>query len=437
MRAFVDRVLRWIGSQSVFTLLLITTIASTLLLSFVLILSLQRIADEHPRRYLARALFHEIVEQAQRPGAGPVTVGGIGLIRMTPEEATRSDFAALFAAARSDRDGIAIERFGNRYAAGNFDGKTFIVLPEFGEPISTFALFLVAVVIVSTICVFGLIYYLMRRLTRPFIALSAGISRIEDGDLNYQIPLEDTFGEFRSFAQSFNNMVAELQRIHEARRHMLLALPHELLTPLSRLKVRKELVDDEALRAQIGKDISVVEEILASILAAERRHSNEDATELVEIAPYAREQIAQQIDDGYPLQVINQTGFDVAFFDPFVVGILLKNFVSNAVRYGNGKQIIVRFQRDPQRPKAMLLSVQDHGIGISADQIPYLTEPFWRVDESRGRASGGYGLGLYLCRTIVEGLGGHIDIESELGVGTTISVSVPNAICETVEGMAK
>lgn len=98
MRAFVDRVLRWIGSQSVFTLLLITTIASTLLLSFVLILSLQRIADEHPRRYLARALFHEIVEQAQRPGAGPVTVGGIGLIRMTPEEATRSDFAALFAA---------------------------------------------------------------------------------------------------------------------------------------------------------------------------------------------------------------------------------------------------------------------------------------------------------------------------------------------------
>lgn len=442
MRATFDRLLRWFGSQSVFTLLLMTTVGATLLLSFVLILSLQRIADEHPRRYLARALFHEIVawaerEGMERDGGQPVTVGGIALRRMTPEAAAASEFADLFQAARDDRDGIAIERFGNRYAAGSFDGTTFIVLPQFGEPISGFALFLVGVVIVSSFVVVGLIYYLMRRLTRPFITLSAGIARIEEGDLNYQIPLTDTFGEFRSFAVSFNTMVAELQRIHEARRHMLLALPHELLTPLSRLKVRKELVQDEDLRARIGKDISVVEEILSSILAAERRHSNEDATELVEIVPYAREQIAQQVDDGYPLQVINDVGFDVAFFDPFVVGILLKNFVSNAVRYGNGRQIIVRFERDAAQPRALRLSVEDQGIGIAANQIPYLTEPFWRVDESRGRASGGYGLGLYLCRTIAEGLGGHIEIESELGVGTRISVTIPNAICETIEGMAK
>ena len=143
------------------------------------------------------------------------------------------------------------------------------------------------------------------------------------------------------------------------------------------------------------------------------------------------------MDDGYPLQVINEVGFDVAFFDPFVVGILLKNFVSNAVRYGNGRQIIVRFERDAAQPRALRMSVEDQGIGIAANQIPYLTEPFWRVDESRGRASGGYGLGLYLCRTIAEGLGGHIEIESELGVGTRISVTIPNAICETIEGMAK
>ena len=436
MSATLDRLLRWIGSQSVFTLLLMTTVGATLLLSFVLILSLQRIADEHPRRYLARALFHDIVERAGSNGQA-VSVGGVALRHMTPEAAATSDFADLFEAARADRDGIAIQRFGNRYAAGSFDGTTFTVLPQFGEPISGFALFLVGVVIVSSFVVVGLIYYLMRRLTRPFITLSAGIARIEEGDLNYQMPLTDTFGEFRSFAVSFNTMVAELQRIHEARRHMLLALPHELLTPLSRLKVRKELVQDEELRARIGKDISVVEEILSSILAAERRHSNEDATELVEIAPYAREQIAQQVDDGYPLQVINEVGFDVAFFDPFVVGILLKNFVSNAVRYGNGRQIIVRFERDAAQPRALRMSVEDQGIGIAANQIPYLTEPFWRVDESRGRASGGYGLGLYLCRTIAEGLGGHIEIESELGVGTRISVTIPNAICETIEGMAK
>lgn len=135
--------------------------------------------------------------------------------------------------------------------------------------------------------------------------------------------------------------------------------------------------------------------------------------------------------------MVNETGYDLAFFDPFVVSVLLKNFVSNAVRYGNGKPITVRFERDCDVERALRLSVEDNGIGIAENQIPFLTEPFWRVDESRGRASGGYGLGLYLCRTITEGLGGTINIESELGVGTTISVTIPNAICETIEEMAQ
>ena len=127
MSATLDRLLRWIGSQSVFTLLLMTTVGATLLLSFVLILSLQRIADEHPRRYLARALFHDIVERAGSNGQA-VSVGGVALRHMAPEAAAASDFADLFEAARADRDGIAIQRFGNRYAAGSFDGTTFTVL---------------------------------------------------------------------------------------------------------------------------------------------------------------------------------------------------------------------------------------------------------------------------------------------------------------------
>lgn len=431
-----DKVSRWISSRSVFSLLLITTVASTLALSFVLILALQRVADEHPRRYLARTLFSSVVAQSLESGSD-YTIDGEKLIHMSLDEARNSEFAGLFEAAQRDPDGIAIIRYQNHYAAGSIEDDRFTVLPRFGQPISTFALFLVALVVLAVILVIAIIYYLMRRLTRPFVILSTGISRVEDGDLNYQIPLRNTFGEFKTFAIAFNAMVAELQRIHEARRHMLLALPHEILTPLSRLKVRKELVDDPDLRAKITKDISVVEEILASILAAERRHSHEDAAELMEIVPYAREQIAQQVDDGYPIHVENNTGYKVAFLDPFVASVLLKNFVSNAVRYGNGKPISVRFDRDPKTPKALRMTVEDRGIGIAEHHQQYLTEPFWRVDESRGRASGGYGLGLYLCRTIAEGLGGRIEIESTLGLGTIISAIIPNALCETVEELSK
>ena len=341
----------------------------------------------------------------------------------------------MFQAAQNDPDGIAIMRSGDHYMAGDFDGRNLTVLPLFGKSISLSALFLLGVVAAAVLAVIVLIYYLIRRMTRPFNVLADGIARIEDGDLNYQIPLEGTFGEFRSFAKSFNKMVSELQRIHEARRHMLLALPHELLTPLSRLKVRKELVEDEGLRAKIGKDITVVEEILSSILAAEKRETHEDTTELIEILPYAREQVAQQVDWAYPVQIHNDTGREIAFFDPFLVSVLLKNFVSNAVRYGNGKQITVRFSRDPQDPNAMRITVEDQGIGIAADQLPFLAEPFWRVDESRGRASGGYGLGLYLCRTIVDRLDGRIEIESELGVGTKISVVLPDCMIDGLDGI--
>jgi signal transduction histidine kinase len=434
MTALRTAVLQWLRSRSVFSILLITTVLSTFALSFVLILALQRIADEHPRRYLAKELFHAVVEQSRTDGAAG---SGITLIEMTVAEAQGSEYAALYEAALRDPDGIAMVRRNNYYAAGSLHDGKFTVLPQYGDALSTFALFLVSVVILAIIVVVVLIYVLMRLLTRPFTALADGIRRVEEGDLNYQIPLAGTFGEFRNFVMGFNGMVAELQRIHEARRHMLLALPHEILTPLSRLKVRKELVRDPELATKIGKDISVVEEILSSILAAERRQSNEDATELVQIVPYARAQLAEQIDDGYPITVINETGHEVAFFDPFMVSVLLKNFVSNAVRYGNGKPIVVRFWTESPTSRDLMLSVEDNGIGIAENQIPFLTEPFWRVDESRGRASGGYGLGLYLCRTIAEGLGGRIDIESELGVGTTISVSIPNAICDTVREMAQ
>ncbi|WP_349360668.1 ATP-binding protein [Stappia sp.] len=430
------RLSKWIASRSVFSLLVITTVASTLVLSFVLVLALQRVADEHPRRYLARAVFHTLVDLSAEMGGQPVSVNGVTLVQMSRADAEVSEFRELFRMAMDDPDGIAISPHNDYYAAGGIDGDRFIVLPRFGASISTFALFLVGVVISAIIGVILLIYYLMRRLTHPFVVLSDGIARVEEGDLSYQIPLDRTFGEFRNFAIGFNTMVAELQRIHEARRHMLLALPHELLTPLSRLKVRKDLVEDASLRDKINKDIAIVEEILASILATERRHSNEDSSEIVEIVPFAHQQIALQIDDRKNIRVENATGFEYAFFDPFVVSVLIKNFVSNAVRYGDGNPIAVRFEVDREDPAALCISVEDQGIGIAEDQLKYLTEPFWRVDESRGRASGGYGLGLYLCRKITEGLGGRMIIQSKLGEGTTILAIIPNAICRKIEDMA-
>lgn len=433
MSSIIEQAKLWVQTRSVFSHLLWATLVSTALLSLVLILSLQRVADEHPRRYLSRALFDAFTENALHPEEPVEAIGEEPMILMTRAEAENSRFAEIYRDALKDSDGIAITRLGDNYAAVSVRGDTVSILPQFGRPISTYALFLVGVVVMSVLFAIAAIYLLIRKLTLPFEVLTHGIHRVEEGDLSYQIPLDKTFGEFRTFAGGFNKMVAELQRIHESRRHMLLALPHEILTPLSRLKVRKDMVDDAKLREQISKDISVVEEILSSILAAEKRSAGESTADFIDIEPYAHEQIAQLTHQGVDISIRNDTGRKTAYFDSFLTSVLLKNFVSNAVRYGEGNPIVVRFSDDGDRGCDMRIAVQDQGVGIAADQLRYMTEPFWRADESRGRASGGYGLGLYLCKTIVNGLGGRIDIESTLGVGTEISVVLPNALCTTLE----
>ncbi len=434
---FVERAGLWIRTRSVFSFLLAATLMSTTLLSIVLVLSLQRVADEHPRRYLARALFDAFSQSAMNPDSEVTVIGGAPMILMSPDEASASEFATLYKAAANDKDGIAISRLGDRYAAVSVRGDKVAILPEFGQPISAFALMLVGIVIFAICATITVIYLLMRRLTLPFTELTTGITRVEDGDLDYQIPLDRTFGEYRKFAEGFNTMVAELQRIHESRRHMLLALPHEILTPLSRLKVRKDMVDNAKLRDQISGDITVVEEILSSILAAEKRSSGQAQAEFVDIEPYAAEQVEQLLNQGVDISISNDTGMDTAYFDPFLTSVLLKNFVSNAVRYGKGNPIAVRFSAVEGEACDMRISVKDQGVGIAPEQLQYLMEPFWRADESRGRASGGYGLGLYLCKTIATGLDGRIDVESTLDVGTEISVILPQALCTTLEDVSK
>ncbi|WP_175500637.1 sensor histidine kinase [Litoreibacter janthinus] len=394
-------------------------------------------ADEHPRRYLARALFDAFAQSALNPESDITIIGGAPMVFMTPEEADASEYAKLYQAAANDKDGIAIDRLGGRYAAVSVRGQKVAILPQFGQPISAFALMLVGLVVVAILLTITAIYFLIWRLTLPFDELTTGITRVEDGDLNYQIPLDKTFGEYRKFAEGFNTMVAELQHIHESRRHMLLALPHEILTPLSRLKVRKDLVQDANLRDQISRDISVVEEILSSILAAEKRNSGQAQAEFVDIEPYAAEQIAQLVDKGIDISISNETNSKTAYFDPFLTSVLLKNFVSNAVRYGRGNPISVKFSAVEGSDGDMRISVKDRGLGIAPDQLKYLMEPFWRADESRGRASGGYGLGLYLCKTIATGLNGRIDVESTLDVGTEISVILPEALCTSLEDISE
>jgi len=267
-----------------------------------------------------------------------------------------------------------------------------------------------------------LLYVGIRRLLRPIGTISSQVRKIGEGDLQASVPTDDR-GELGRLATGINRMSEQIRRMLENKSGLLLAISHELRSPLTRMRVNLELLDDSVPRQKLIDDCREMESLLGAILESEKLSSGHaplsrqrcDLSELVEDVVCShpeRERIRSQL---LPLALE---------VDELRFRLLLKNLIDNACNYSvdSPEPVEITLSRDSGRA---LIEVSDHGVGISADEIPRLTEAFYRPDEARQRNTGGYGLGLYLCRLIVDAHGGELSIESEPGRGTRVSVSLP------------
>ncbi|CAK9884164.1 MAG: Sensor protein kinase WalK [Candidatus Erwinia impunctatus] len=421
--------IKWFSSRNVFSMLLLNTVISTGILVVVLVFSLQRVADEHPRRYLSITLFSNLVMDKTPEQLVNLNIDGVHLQIIPQDEMKSPEFAAyqsLLRMALRDPDGIGMIANGDHYMAAAHRDDHFIVLPQFGRSLSSQALSLIGWVIAAITFILLANFYSIHLITRPFIELRRGVKHADEGDLNYRIPLDRTYGEYRTLADSFNKMLHRLHHIHEARRHMLLAIPHEVRTPLARLKVRKDLVTDEPLRLAILGDIINVERILDAILYTEKTQSGEGEISLqkIELHKFFNEIVTEHQNGKNTIEIEITAPRPLFYSHPVMMAVLMRNLIGNALFYGRSQPITIAIS---EHQNGLQIAVIDRGIGIAADQLPFLTEPFWRADQSRQRESGGYGLGLYICKTIVEGLHGQLKIESIEGQGTTVSVTLPDA----------
>ena len=110
--------------------------------------------------------------------------------------------------------------------------------------------------------------------------------------------------------------------------------------------------------------------------------------------------------------------------DPELIRTVLKNLLTNALKYSDeqGPAVTIAVTKIDE---TVMVVIRDWGVGIPEEELPYIFEPFYRVDKSRSKRSGGYGLGLSLCKTIIDAHGGEIDIESSTGKGTIVSLVFP------------
>jgi signal transduction histidine kinase len=277
------------------------------------------------------------------------------------------------------------------------------------------------------IAVLAGVYLVTRRLLRPVRVLSEGVERLRRGDLDVEMPTRRT-DELGSLIVSFNAMARAVRERIRARDQLLLDVSHEIRSPLTRMRIALEMMPESPAKSSVIEDIEETESMITELLETERLDSPHGGLSRARTDLSALLRDAVAASEGEPPGV-ELKGADVpipADVDQERIRILLKNVLSNAIKYSKPSGPPVRVVADASDDQVMI-SFHDHGVGIAADDLAYVFEPFYRADRSRNKDTGGYGIGLSLARRIVEAHGGSIEIASELGEGTSVLISLPVA----------
>jgi signal transduction histidine kinase len=268
-------------------------------------------------------------------------------------------------------------------------------------------------------------YVLIRRILRPIKWLDTGVKEVSRGNLNHRVPVRKS-DELGQLSQAFNDMTKRLNEMLTAKEQLLRDVSHELRSPLTRMKVALEFVKEDQTRELVQSDIQEMEEMITHILDTARMHHDHSRLNLRKI------DLTEVIDDVAAIYRQQQPGVTFSRLSSSVlcmadheqISIVLKNILDNAIKYSRKDSKSVRISTYTMDGWAVI-EIEDNGIGIEPEALTYIWEPFYRADKSRSRDTGGYGLGLSLCKTIVEAHGGNIDIRSTPGKGTTVSLALP------------
>lgn len=276
------------------------------------------------------------------------------------------------------------------------------------------------VLLAGSLIILFFCYLAVRRLFAPVRLLRDGVQRIGAGELQHRIAVRrnDELGEL---ASAVNAMAADVEQMLESKRQLLFAISHELRSPITRARLAVELLEGAETRA-LREDLDEMERIVGDLLEGERLSSRHsvlqrepcDLAALVETV--ISESFAARRDR---LKLKLQQPLPVLSLDASRIKLLMRNLLNNALTYGGDEAVTISLDAVPE---GVRLRIGDRGEGIPGDELNSVTEPFYRLDPSRHRGSGGIGLGLYLCKRIAEAHGGRLTIHSVRGAGTTVEV---------------
>nr|RNJ67002.1 MAG: sensor histidine kinase [Leptolyngbya sp. IPPAS B-1204] len=282
----------------------------------------------------------------------------------------------------------------------------------------------------------ALSYLISKRIVQPLIQMEEITKKFASGHLEERLPPNE-IPEVDQLATSFNRMAATLEGVEQRRRELVSDLTHELRTPLTVLKGYLEGLADgtiepssdiyqrlsrETTRMQrLVNDLQELSKMEAGYLPIDAKPI--DLHPL--LASIVRRFADQLLTENSPKMLLDcPPEVPRVLADPERVEQIVVNLISNALRYTPKGSVVVKVY--PEADKVWI-AVIDTGQGIAAEDLPHVFERFWRADRSRDRSSGGTGIGLAICQRLVELHGGTIEVESQLGRGSTFRFSLPIA----------
>lgn len=289
------------------------------------------------------------------------------------------------------------------------------------------------------IVVFGSIaivfsYFFSKQITEPIESLRNAADRIRQNE--FDITLDDSpFDELQSLNANMQYLASSLRQQENARRSYAQDISHELRTPLTNMQLHVEAMKDGVIPSDKKNWEQIEANIMQLTLLVERLKNTFREASLVaaeEIRFIDCSALTERVIDSFEPRIVQKNGTFVRAIDPAIslqtderlFSQILSNLLSNAIKaIEEGGQIRVALNADR---KYVVLTVTDNGVGIAQKNLTHLFDRFYRVDSSRNRAAGGQGLGLSITRNIVQQLGGHIEVTSKVGKGTTFRVRLPD-----------
>lgn len=272
---------------------------------------------------------------------------------------------------------------------------------------------------VMLLAVVALAALIVHHLTKPLATFARAAQRLGVDVKAPPLP-ERGPAEVRQATHAFNEMQARIRRFVEDRTQMLAAISHDLGTPITRLRLRAELVEDEEEKQKMLSDLDDMEKMVSSALSFAREEAASEPHARVDLKSLLQRVCDDMADAGHAITL--DIGDEAVPFAcrPAALRRALTNIIDNAIKYG--RQAWVSME---DKGTEILIRIDDEGPGIPKKLREEVFKPFRRLEASRSRETGGTGLGLTIARTIVRAHGGEVTLSDRNEGGLRVEVRLP------------